>query len=70
MNNNKFRGSVHLTFLVSSSVVVESMVCVCVRVWVGGWVCLWICGCVCVWVYPCGCVGVGVSMWVCGCESC
>ena len=64
MNNNKFRGSVQLTFLVSSPVVVESMVCVCacvggwvglfVDVWVGGWVCLWVCGC----------VGVHVVVWV------
>ena len=57
MNNNKFCGSVQLTFLVSGPVVVGSMVyvCVCVRVygWVGGCVCGYVC--VCVWV------GVGVN---------
>ena len=39
--------------------------CVCVYVWVGGWVDgrvgVWVCGCVCVCV--CGCVCVGDPTW-------
>ena len=47
MNNNKFRGSVQLTFLVSSPFVVESMACVGVGVSV--------CVDMCVYVWVCGC---------------
>ena len=36
-------------FIVGSTVVCSTAVCVCVCVWVGGWVCVWVGGCRCVY---------------------
>jgi hypothetical protein len=54
-------------FALSSFAGQQVCVCLCVRVYVGGWVC--VCECVYVWGGVCVCEGEGVCVCVCVCTQ-